>query len=96
MLCSCVFMCSLYPKGIDVDNQKQREEHVLLNDAIKAKNNPNYKPIISPGGECREHTALYMTQSCTHAYTHTRYCAYSSRLLQIWCVYVIYGKYNLL
>ena len=41
----------MHPQGIDVDNQKQREETVLLNDAMKLKNNPDYKPIVSAGGE---------------------------------------------
>ena len=40
-----------HPQGIDVDNQKQREESVLLNDAMKLKNNPEYKPVISAGGK---------------------------------------------
>ena len=41
----------MHPQGIDVDNQKQREETVLLNDAMKLKNNPDYKPVVSAGGE---------------------------------------------
>jgi len=41
----------LFPQGIDIDNQKQREEHVLMNDALKLKNNPDSKPIISAGGK---------------------------------------------
>ena len=40
-----------HPQGIDVDNQKQREEFVLLNDAMKLKNNPDYNSIVSAGGE---------------------------------------------
>ena len=41
----------ILPEGIDIDNQKQREEQVLMNDALKLKNNPSYTPVLSAGGE---------------------------------------------
>jgi len=66
---------SVCPKlGIDVDNQKQREEHVLLNDAIKAKNNPNYTPIVSAGGECTGRNYTYNVFVWVQHTTHTCTC----------------------